>query len=132
MPASHLRMFSLNIVKVFVFLIQIIKVFYISCRKNNCRLKNTGEKKMINTPAINNPKINSGINQLQTNGSGQKGNPFVQEAITNLFDFIDVSTSSEFSWHENMQQQMNSIETQTKTYKEALATPYGNALNINT
>lgn len=87
---------------------------------------------MINTPAINNPKINPGINQMQTNASAQKANPFVQEAITNLFDFIDVSTSSEFSWHENMQQQMNSIENQTKTYKEALATPYGNALNINT
>lgn len=87
---------------------------------------------MINTPAINNSKINAGINQLQTNGSSQKANPFVQDAITNLFDIIDTTGNSGFSWHENIQQQMSSIESQTQMYKEALATPYGNSLNINT
>ncbi|MEI7475005.1 MAG: hypothetical protein WCK67_09540 [bacterium] len=86
---------------------------------------------MVNSPANIN-KINGGVSPIKNGSATQGANPFVQDAITNLWSFIDTSlTESNFSWHDNIQQQISGVESQTQVYKNALATPYGNSLNIN-
>lgn len=85
---------------------------------------------MVNSLSMIN-KINGGVSQSpQINSQG--ANPFVKEAITDLWNFIDTSlTEANFNWHDNIQNQISNIENQTQNYKEALANPFGNSLNIS-
>ncbi|MFH0703169.1 MAG: hypothetical protein V2B14_06510 [bacterium] len=79
--------------------------------------------------SISNEKT-MGVNFIKNININEK-NTLAKRAIGDFLDFIDDSLkNTDFSWNENIQLQIEQLESETKEYEQIFTQNYANALDL--